>query len=93
MATEKQIERAVCDYARSKGCYVRKFASPSHRGVPDRLFITPEGITFFIEFKAPGKEPTALQSKELETIRAHGVPAYWADSVSTGRMLVNSFFD
>jgi hypothetical protein len=88
---EAKIEKAVCDYARVKGCYVRKFASPNHRGVPDRLFIGPKGNVFFLEFKAPGKEPTALQHRELEEIRKRGVPASWVDSIDGGKQFIDEF--
>ena len=62
---EKDIESVVCNYAKTKGCLVYKFASPAHRSVPDRMFIAPHGKVFFIEFKAPGKLPTVGQRREL----------------------------
>ena len=40
---EKQIERSVCDYAKSIGFLVYKFTSPERAAVPDRMFITPKG--------------------------------------------------
>lgn len=79
MGEEAKLEKKACDYARNKGCYVRKFSSPSNRGVPDRLFITPGGVVFFIEFKAFGKKPTALQLRESREILQHGVSAFCVD--------------
>ena len=38
---EKDIEKAVCDYAKSKGVLTYKFSSPNHVGVPDRIFFAP----------------------------------------------------
>lgn len=91
MGQESQIEKSVSDYARRKGCYTRKFSSPAHRGVPDRLFITPAGAVFFIEFKAPGEEPTPAQWREINIIRKNNGNAHWADSVETGVEIVNSY--
>lgn len=91
MGQEAKIEKAVCDYARKKGCYVRKFSSPAHRGVPDRIFITPTGLVFFIEFKAPGKVPTALQQRELDEIKKRGGYAQCADSEKLGLDIVDHY--
>lgn len=91
MGEEAKIEKDVCKYARSKGCYVRKFSSPSRAGVPDQLFITPAGVVFFIEFKAPGKEPTPLQARELDLIAKNMGNAHWADAVNDGKAIVDQY--
>ena len=54
---EKDIERAVCDYAKAKGMLVYKFTSPARSAVPDRLLISRTGLIVFIEFKRPGARP------------------------------------
>ena len=56
---ESTIEKAVCAYAKLKGCLIVKLAGQNQRGQPDRLFIR-SGRCLFVEFKAPGKHPTAL---------------------------------
>jgi len=86
---ESKIEGAVCQYAESRGCYVRKFSSANNAGVPDRLFITPLGKVFFIEFKAPGKQPRALQLREARLIEKNCVKVYFIDSERTGRDLID----
>lgn len=43
-----------------------KFKSPNRRGVPDRLFIGPEGRHFFIEFKG---ENEAIRPEQKRNIR------------------------
>ena len=80
MGAEKKLERRCKDLAEAKGWYTRKWASPSSRGVPDRIFIK-DGDVVFIEFKAPGNEPTKLQGHELILIRQHGGNATWCDDV------------
>lgn len=83
--TEKDIEGKVCDFAVRQGCYVRKFASPARRGVPDRLFITPLGRVFFIEFKTPKGGTTPLQRREIAEIRDRGVTVFIIDNVQGGK--------
>ena len=91
MLTEAQIEKYVVEYAINLGCYVRKFSSPNHRGVPDRLFLSPSGVVFFIEFKAPGKVPTALQLKEMNLINNRQGNAHWVDSATDGKKIVDLY--
>ncbi len=92
MGPEAKIEDTVCKYAKRRGFYTRKFSSPAHRGVPDRLFISRTGgHVFFIEFKAPGKEPTALQLRELDEIRGRGGNAYWVDNALDGKKIIDSY--
>ena len=96
---EKKIENLVWHYAESKGVMQRKFVSPAHIGVPDRLFIY-RGITFFIEFKQSGKTMTPAQLRESLAIRKAGAAVFTVDDVTEGKMLIDllvrridSFFD
>lgn len=62
------IEAQTKNYAKKKGCWVRKFSSPTQRGVPDDIFMTSSGFIFFIEFKSPNKKPTHKQELEINKI-------------------------
>lgn len=86
---EAEIERKVCNYARTKGWMAFKFVSPSNRGVPDRLFIH-DGVFFFVEFKRKGGKPTTLQKVMMKRIEAQGVKCYVIDDVEEGIALVNA---
>lgn len=86
---EKDIERRVCDYAKSLGMLVYKFTSPSRAHVPDRLFITKTGNVFFVEFKRRGCLPTKAQNVEIEKIRKTGVDIYIVDNVDGGKTVMN----
>ena len=85
---ERDIEGEVCRYAKSKGFYVRKFVSPAHRSVPDRLLITPRGTLFFIEFKRRGKRATDDQQREHDTLRDYAKTTYVIDNATTGKALI-----
>ena len=85
---EKDIERKVCEYARSKGCLAYKFTSPSRMGVPDRLFIY-KGRVWFIEFKAPGKKPTPPQLREHSILATHYIDVFVVDDVEEGKFHID----
>ena len=86
---ESVLEAAVVAYAKERGCLCYKFASPSNRGVPDRIIISPKGRTGFLELKQFGKKPTALQLSVIAKLRAQGAPAGWADNLITARRFID----
>lgn len=88
---EKEIEKRVKEYARSKGFLAYKFTSPGHAFVPDGLFIAPGGKVFFIEFKQLGKKPTPGQQREMERLRAQGVDVWLCDFVDLGKEIIDAY--
>ena len=87
---ESAIERAVCAYAKAKGCIVMKLSGQNQRGQPDRLFVR-DGRVLFVEFKAPGKRPTALQERWISDLRRQGMFATSCDNIEKGKGLINFF--
>ncbi len=85
---ESKIEKAVCNYAKSLGFLHYKFLS-TQNGVPDRLFINPNGFIFFIEFKATNEEPRLLQQVVIKKIRRKGADVYVVDNIENGKELIN----
>lgn len=75
---ESDVEKIVVDWAKGHKIATIKLASPHDRGKPDRAFFW-GGKTVFIEFKAPGSKPTALQKKWLATFVELGFSATWFD--------------
>lgn len=75
------IEAKTKRYAVKAGCWVRKFNSMSNPAVPDDIFVTPTGFTFFIEFKSPGKKPTHKQEENLQAILSRGGFAFVVDNL------------
>lgn len=49
-------------------------------GVPDRVFISPSGCVCWVEFKAPGREPRAIQAKMGEELKDRHQFYNWFDS-------------
>lgn len=88
---ERDVEQAVIRFAKSRNCLIYKFSSPSHRGVCDRIVMGPTGVVLFLELKAPGEKPTALQQKFINDIRQQGGNAEWADNIDLARTLIATY--
>jgi hypothetical protein len=88
---ESTIEKAVCAYAKAKGCIVMKLAGQNQRGQPDRLFIL-GGRVLFVEFKASGKIPTALQLRWLLNLHYQGMTVGWCNDIAKGKNLIDKAF-
>ena len=86
---EKEIEKRVCDYAKTKNVLVYKFTSPARAAVPDRLFIRPDGRMWFCEFKRGGQKPTEAQEREHHRLRQHKVSVFVVDNVDDGKAMVD----
>ena len=86
---EKVIEKKVCDYAKSKGFVVYKFASFNNAGVPDRILITKKGTVLFVEFKRKGKKLTPLQANHRYKIEKNNGIYYLVDDIERGKSLVD----
>lgn len=85
---ESAVERAVCEYAKAMGWLVLKLSGTHDRGKPDRMFLR-KGVAVFIEFKAPGKKPTALQERWLRQLTEEGFVAVYTDNVQDGKRLID----
>jgi Holliday junction resolvase len=85
---EKQIESKIVKKAKELGFLTYKFSSPSNRGVPDRVFISPHGEVFFIEFKSEKGKLTKLQEKVIKDISEYGVGVFIINSVEVGLQIL-----
>lgn len=90
---EKDIEKKVCDYAKTKGILPYKFTSPQRRSVPDRMFINPSGHIWFIEFKKEGGRLTEGQKREIKRLTDRNVNVYVVYGVEEGKKLINQVMD
>jgi hypothetical protein len=76
---EREIEQYFIRRVREAGGLQRKFVSPGHKGVPDRICVL-EGRVHFVELKAPGKALRSEQAREHARFRAHGGEVWTIDS-------------
>jgi hypothetical protein len=86
---ERDIEKRVKEYARSKGWLAYKWVSPGHSFVPDGILISPSGKVIFVEFKQLGKKPSAGQEREHQRLRQSKVLVYVIDTVAKGQEMVD----
>ena len=80
MKSEKQIEQALVRAVKNSGGIALKFVSPGFDGMPDRIVLFPHGVVAFVEVKAPGKKPRALQVSRHGMLRKLGFRVYVLDS-------------
>jgi hypothetical protein len=70
--TEAQIEAKMVRMVRDHGGLCYKFTSPNNPGVPDRIVITPDGRTIYIELKTQYGRLAEIQQWQIEEIRKRG---------------------
>lgn len=91
MNKERAIEKKVSDYANAVGILSFKFAAPSYRGVPDRIYLY-KGQAMFIEFKRPGKTTLdPLQEVMRDKFQAQGFIVRVCNAVTAGQRMVYEF--
>jgi len=76
---EKTLERILVRMVKNMGGIALKFVSPGMAGVPDRLVQFPGEKIAFVEMKAPGKKPTALQRLRHAQLRSLGFRVFVID--------------
>ena len=76
---EKSIEKKLVNAVRGTGGIAPKFVSPGYDGMPDRIVLVPGGYMAFVEVKAPGEKPRALQLARHEMLRRLGFKVYVLD--------------
>lgn len=79
---EREIEQYLIRRVREAGGLQRKFVSPGHRGVPDRIVVL-NGCVSFVELKAPGEDLRPDQVREHLKLRAAGANTYMFNTKET----------
>lgn len=87
MPSEKDIETFLKRKVKEIGGLCLKFTSPSSAGVPDRIILY-KGKALFVELKAPGKKPRALQDYWQKEIRKRGIGCLVIDSKEAADQLI-----
>ena len=69
---EKQIEHKLVQAVKAEGGICPKLVSPGTDGMPDRMVLLPEAHIGFVEVKAPGQRPRAIQERRHKQLRELG---------------------
>lgn len=75
---EKYIEQQLTKEVKIRGGLCEKWNSGTS-GWPDRIVLLPDGKAGFVEVKAPGEEPRALQAHRHKQLRALGYRIFVLD--------------
>lgn len=67
--SESEIESWLGRKLKSLGCLYYKFVSPGNDGVPDRIVITPNGETIYVELKTDNGALSMAQELQLRRLR------------------------
>lgn len=90
MEPEKQIERAVVEYAEALGWVALKMDGFGKRGIPDRLFVKDKAQTIWIEFKAPDEPLRDLQAYWSRQLTAMGFTCHCVDNIPEGKAIFDA---
>ncbi|WP_418427931.1 VRR-NUC domain-containing protein [Anaerotruncus massiliensis (ex Liu et al. 2021)] len=69
---ESAIEARLVKMVRERGGLCYKFVSPSNPGVPDRIVITPDGRSIYVELKTEIGRLATIQRWQLDEMRKRG---------------------
>ena len=69
---ESSVEARLVKLVRARGGLCFKFISPGNPGVPDRIVITPEGRTVYVELKTETGRLSAIQKWQHGEMRKRG---------------------
>lgn len=76
---EVTIERKLVAAVKNRGGICPKWVSPGYDGVPDRIVLLPGMKIGFVEVKAPGEKPRALQLARHRLLRKLGFIVFILD--------------
>lgn len=89
---ESEITKDVLNWLNKQAdCVAFKYVAGrfGKNGVPD-VFGSCMGVSFYIEMKQPGNEPTPIQTETIEMINNKGAIALWTDNIESVKELINS---
>lgn len=86
---EKEVESRAVAYGREQGWEMRKYTSPSHRSVPDRMCLHDFKTIIYIEFKREGEVPSSQQEIEIRKLRMRGFDVYVIDNVEDAKRVLD----
>ena len=66
---ESVIEARLVRLVKQRGGLCYKFVSPNNPGVPDRIVITPDGRTIYVELKTPVGRLAKVQKWQHQELR------------------------
>lgn len=78
---EKEVEQKLVKAVKARGGICPKWVSPGFDGMPDRIVFLPGRHIGFVEVKAPGEKPRALQKSRHRLLEKMGFHTYILDGI------------
>ncbi|NCB99938.1 MAG: VRR-NUC domain-containing protein [Clostridia bacterium] len=85
---EKDIEAWLNKKIKELGGLSFKFVSPENPGVPDRIYIFPEGRVYFVELKTEIGRMSNIQKRQRERLVEKGCRFYLVKGMNQAREFV-----
>ena len=89
---ESKIENRLVCLVRQHGGLCYKFVSPGNPGVPDRIVITPDGRTYYVELKNEVGRLSNIQKWQHEELRKRGADVKTLKSMEQVETFVREAF-
>lgn len=89
---ESQIEAKLVRMVRERGGLCYKFVSPNNPGVPDRIIITPDGRTVYVELKTEVGRLANIQQWQISEMRKCGADVRIAKGLPAVKALIAELF-
>ena len=89
---ESQIEAKLVRMVREHGGLCYKFVSPNNPGVPDRIIITPDGRTVYVELKTEVGRLANVQQWQISEMQTRGADVRIAKVLPAVKALVAELF-
>ena len=89
---ESQIEAKLVRMVREHGGLCYKFVSPNNPGVPDRIIITPDGRTVYVELKTEVGRLANVQQRQISEMQKRGADVRIAKGLPAVKALVAELF-
>lgn len=92
MTSEGRIQKKAIDYAKGLGFLAKRnyTRQGGETGWPDVEFFGPYGIMLMIEFKAPHKEPSAIQKHRISELRERGYTVHVCSSFEHAKAIFDA---
>lgn len=89
---ESTIESRLVRMVRERGGLCYKFVSPGNPGVPDRIVITPDGRTVYVELKTEIGRLANIQQWQIAEMRKRGADVRVVKGMDAAKAFVKEVF-
>lgn len=89
---ESQIEARLVRMVRDRGGLCYKFVSPANPGVPDRIVITPDGRTLYVELKTEVGSLQRIQEWQIAEMKKRGADVRVLKGLAEVKQFVEEVF-